>query len=591
MHRFYLSSFPRFIFGATASLCSLVACSGTRLTADEKQAQSETAIEVNDLEPGVVNEQGDGFLSIEDQSSGPPNNDVSAGDSENPATCEIAAEQKSYIGCSFWPTVTYNKVFEEFDFTVVVFNGGVEDAELQFTGGALAETLVEVVPAGELKVVSLPWVPELKGTEWNSSNTFGDRVYESVRKDRGAYHLETSFPVTVWQFNPLQYEKPEADVAGCHTNFNPGSCFSVSNDASLLIPDTALTGNYRVPGWGGEENTIYSGAASGFAVTATEDNMTVRLQYGPRCEATSRWNEDGMCTQGGGGLSPQPPSGQDEFTLNAGDVMQVMGAFTSEAAGSHGDLSGTQVQADKTVQVLALNPIANIPDLLTGNADHLEESVLPAEALGKRYIVAPPTAPTGQIEGGHVVRLIGNIDGTELVWSGDRPADAPDSLNAGEFWVSGVVDKSFSVEGSASFSLASYMLGGGKQGGSECLDIGTYPCLGDPAMSMVVTPEQFRTQYSFLAPTDYVKNFADILLPDGANVTLNGATISATEAVIEGWSVARVPLEGDGAYRIESDQPVGLQVMGYGHATSYYYPGGLNLKLISEPPPEIVIVR
>jgi len=29
---------------------------------------------------------------------------------------------------------------------------------------------------------------------------------------------------------------------------------------------------------------------------------------------------------------------------------------------------------------------------------------------------------------------------------------------------------------------------------------------------------------------------------------------------------------------------LGLQVIGFGYATSYYYPGGLNLKLISIPP-------
>jgi hypothetical protein len=35
---------------------------------------------------------------------------------------------------------------------------------------------------------------------------------------------------------------------------------------------------------------------------------------------------------------------------------------------------------------------------------------------------------------------------------------------------------------------------------------------------------------------------------------------------------------------LRSDQPVGLQFMGFGHATSYYTPGGLNLNLISPPP-------
>ena len=29
---------------------------------------------------------------------------------------------------------------------------------------------------------------------------------------------------------------------------------------------------------------------------------------------------------------------------------------------------------------------------------------------------------------------------------------------------------------------------------------------------------------------------------------------------------------------------VGVQVMGYGHATAYIYPGGLNLEIISDVP-------
>jgi len=29
--------------------------------------------------------------------------------------------------------------------------------------------------------------------------------------------------------------------------------------------------------------------------------------------------------------------------------------------------------------------------------------------------------------------------------------------------------------------------------------------------------------------------------------------------------------------------------MGFGHATSYYYPGGLNLELISEPPKPVIV--
>jgi hypothetical protein len=39
-----------------------------------------------------------------------------------------------------------------------------------------------------------------------------------------------------------------------------------------------------------------------------------------------------------------------------------------------------------------------------------------------------------------------------------------------------------------------------------------------------------------------------------------------------------------GAHTLESTRPVGLQILGYGANTSYQYPGGLNLKLISIPP-------
>jgi hypothetical protein len=130
------------------------------------------------------------------------------------------------------------------------------------------------------------------------------------------------------------------------------------------------------------------------------------------------------------------------------------------------------------------------------------------------------------------------------------------------------------------------MLGGSLQApaGDKCPD---YPCRGDPDMTMEVTPEQFRRQYTFLAPVDYETNFADILVPMGANVMLDGAALTgAPTAVANGWSIVREPLKADGGgvHKLTADQNIGLQVMGFGHATAYYYPGGLNLKLISKPP-------
>ena len=40
-------------------------------------------------------------------------------DPDDPTSCAEAAGDATYVGCDFWPTVTYNPVLENFDFTAV----------------------------------------------------------------------------------------------------------------------------------------------------------------------------------------------------------------------------------------------------------------------------------------------------------------------------------------------------------------------------------------------------------------------------------------------------------------------------------------
>jgi hypothetical protein len=109
-------------------------------------------------------------------------------------------------------------------------------------------------------------------------------------------------------------------------------------------------------------------------------------------------------------------------------------------------------------------------------------------------------------------------------------------------------------------------------------------------MSMMVTPEQFRKDYTFLAPTDYLENFADVIVPQGAAVTLDNAPLSPMPQRIGmsdwGFVRAKLGMGNGGVHSISTtdSRGLGLQVLGFGFATSYYYPGGLNLKLISSPP-------
>ena len=76
-------------------------------------------------------------------------------------------------------------------------------------------------------------------------------------------------------------------------------------------------------------------------------------------------------------------------------------------------------------------------------------------------------------------------------------------------------------------------------------------------------------------------------MPTAAKVTIDGQPLGvAPTDVSSGYGVARVKLGAgqSGAHVLESDQPVGLQVIGYGAYTSYQYPGGLNLGHIAPPP-------
>ncbi len=215
--------------------------------------------------------------------------------------------------------------------------------------------------------------------------------------------------------------------------------------------------------------------------------------------------------------------------------------------------------------------------------DHLEEIVFPAETLGKDYFVTVPTSHHGAPVG-HVVRVYGNIDGTKFTFPGKNPG-VPATINAGQVVDLGLVKDDFEIIGDQPFAVASFSVG------ADMIDPGkpTNQQKGDPDQSLMVSTEQFRTKYVFLAPNDYDVSFIDVVQPMGATLTLDGATVGvAPTEVSSGYGVARIQLGAgnDGAHVLTATAAVGLQVMGYGTYTSYQYPGGLNLSEISIAPPK-----
>ncbi len=521
---------------------------------------------------------------------------------ENPATCAEAEASRSYVGCEFWPTVVANPVWLLFDPAVVVANGGEAPAEINITGPNGFTASATVAP-GALETILLKWVEDLKGPEFSRSNTQGGRLEESARVDGGAYHMTSSVPVTAWQFNPIQYKKVCPDILT-----DGGECRSASNDASLLLPTTAMTGNYRVFAYSAKnEGKDWGTVPGGVAITATKDATTVKVQLASRCgEVLFPTTDLGTCVAPGPGVTEGFADDVYTFEMNAGDVVQLVGAWSDYPQVRNADLSGSVVNADQPVQVVAFNAISQLPDYTIANADHMEETVLPAEVIGKKYIVVPPTTPNGNAVG-HVVRIYGNVDGTKLTYPEGKPEGAPDVINAGEmvqvpplpegqaecktYEGNCMMNMPFIVEGDQPFAVASFMVGGTLQmPGTDATN-----SKGDPSFSMMVTPEQFRKNYTFLAPADYTENFAEVLVPNGAEVLLDGAPLGGTREPIGSseWSFVRAPLSnaGGGVHTISTtdERGLGLQVSGFGFATSYYYPGGLNLKLISKPP--VIIIK
>jgi hypothetical protein len=478
----------------------------------------------------ACNDDGSGFIdTVCDPMQGlscDPNGALCVGE------CAPQTLGKSYIGCEYYPTVTGNTTGTEFDFAIAIANTTNTDAMVEIEDGALTAPMMITVPANKVTVQILPWVPALKLC--NTPQTDGcidGSMGPGALAAKGAYHVRSSHPVTVYQFNSLEYQK-NAD-------------FSYSNDASLLLPTNVWRTSYYAAAW----QQLAGINPSELAVTATQDNTTVMV------------NSKADTVAGGGAPAftagtPQP------VTLNAGDVLEI----TTRT----GDLTGSFISSDKPIEVISGHYCADVPDGVAA-CDHMEESMFGVDALGKRYMVNAPavtTIPTGKAE---VIRIIATSTNTNLTYTPAQPGAPTTIANSGDFVEISGNASSFLIEADQKVLVAQYMEGQDAGGGT-----------GDPAMALAVPVEQFRTSYLFHAPTSYESNYVDVTATMGGTVMLDGVPLAFTPIGNTGFGFVRVfPLSAgpgnDGNHSITGDQPFGISVYGYGQYTSYWYPGGLNL--------------
>jgi hypothetical protein len=436
--------------------------------------------------------------------------------------------------------VTGNMVSSVYDFAVAIANTAATPATVTIDGGALATPMMVTVAAHSVVVQILPWQDALKlcGGNQSYSECYNVQVNGALVA-KGAYHLRSTVPVTVYQFNALEFSKP-----GAPEN-------SYTNDASLLLPTNAWRTDYYVASW---QPTTFGGggqAPSLFAVTAAQDGTTVTI--------TTR-------------ATTQALGGAPAFTAGTAGTQALASGGVLELVTNAGDLTGSHVTSDKPIQVIGGHYCANVPDG-SGYCDHLEESMFSVDALGSRYLVTAPavtTIPDGKEE---TVRVIATVANTTLTYE-PAQAGAPTTIaNPGDFIEIPRQAASYLLTADHKVLVAQYMEGSTVAGGT-----------GDPAMALTVPVDQFRGEYLFHAPTNYTTNYVDVVAPMGATVTLDGTALANPKTIgASGFVLFRVTPLGngpanDGNHQITGSMPFGITVYGYGQDTSYWYPGGLNLK-------------
>jgi hypothetical protein len=507
----------------------------------------------------------------------------------DPVDCTEAMMLKSYIGCDYWPTVSGNAVWSVFDFAVVISNPGMNMANITVTGGGLSAAKTATVMPGQLVKIGLPWVSSLKGPDANGQGQ-SMAMTNSVYATGGAFHLTSDVPVLVYQFNALEYKAGTTgnDLNGKAWSTCPAAkgiaCDSYSNDASLLLPSTAMTGNYVITGVPGDdldEIVMKVPIGASYAViTATADATTVKIQLSKTADilATASGSSPAITAVAQNATTPAKVT----YTMNAGDVIEII----PDQGGAY-DLTGSIIEASAPVQVIVGNPCTTNPgqSLLTQyTCDHIEETVLPYETWGKNYVVTTPTGPNMNTPA-HTVRIYGGATAANLTYQPSTPSGAPTSIGAGAV-VAFMASSSFQVTGDQPFAVSS------EQQSGEVVDtVNTKDPQGDPSLSFFAAVEQYRDHYIFLAPDDYNTSFADVVVPNGCTLMLDGAAVTTTPTPItSNVGVLRLPLSSGmgGSHSLVGTTPFGLQVIGYGDQTSYQYPGGLDLKVLGSAPPPIM---
>jgi hypothetical protein len=485
--------------------------------------------------------------------------------------CQIASDTGSNVGCEFWAVdLDQQDGFNDpasAPWGVALSNAGqglanvtIEINEAAPGQPAQLSTVQNVsVPAGGLLALVLPTRELDCGTVPNDYNSPGTCL--SSR----AFRIVSSNPIVVYQFNVFEN--------------------AFSNDASLLLPTSALGNTYRVIGWNAGHPVKISGFnildRSYITVVGTQPNTTVTVKPSWRIK-------------GNGPIPATPAGGEITVTLNPFDVLNLEtddGTFSDDMY-TIADLSGSAVYSDKPVAVFSGVETTQAPgpweiptypgwtDDLTCCLDHLEEQLFPVESIGKNYVITrSPIRSTSSYREPDIIRFVGAAEVANVTTTLPAPFDAF-TLQPGEVKTTWA-QYNFTATSDKPIQIGQILISNNYVDG---------PFIGDPSLTVFPPVEQYRTEYVILTPDSWTQNWVMISAEVGSTVTIDGAP--ATGCTVEdAGTINGVSYESRkcslsvGVHSLSSDKRFGIVAYGYGSAGSYAFAGGADVKKIYVPPP------
>ena len=514
--------------------------------------------------------------------------------------CDAAAENPSNLGCEFWAADLDNEATTTFginndaaaaQYSLVAANNNDFTVTVTVTknaarvGDPLNEQAVasaNVAPRSTARI-DLPQreVDGAMGQNGSYVPNSGSGTFVSPH----GYHVVSSGPVVVYQFNPIiqQY----------------------SNDASTLLPTSAIGMDYVVIGYNTANPCGIAGLPaqesipdhSSITIMATQDDTNIQII--PTHPIAASGGDSGV-------VIPQTAKGGIlNFKLSRYTVANLesdqptnSNAFACAMSGQDGDFTGSQIHSDKPIVVFTSGErgiglggatnVVNPPgwDPQNGDdmccTDHLEEQLLPVTALGKEFAIArsPLRSTDPSWKEPDIFRVVATVDNT-LIETNLPPPYNMFTLNARE-QKTFAATKGFALKASNAIQIASYLV-------SQHFVPSGY--IGDPSQLLHPAAEQHRKDYVFLIPPTFQQNYIVMAKPKTANIMLDGVPLAMVEqsnctyepiGTVAGVEYEQVTCPAtEGHHVVAANLPFGLSVYGYYNVGSYAFVGGSDVKIIN----------